>query len=538
MNTYEPALTDVNQVQASCPRATLLRIREALCEHNGCVEAAITSLTANEKSKSRKGKGKGKPQVDVQKRDGYQDLRQALWSGAATAGAGKSAFLEHLSILNKERQHRALVQCTYKACVEMFPDVSRNYLHDLLWQLPVTGGDQTNAALDILSRGEYPLQHADKNKDTSSSNRSTSASTVAPKIDWETAILGNKTELYVENARAQLLHDFPESQMSVVESQMKAHHMQYCQTHMALALSNGGRALSPASIAVYDPLFWWEREYVIEKFNPKTTCGCCFDDIVVTQVVLCTKGHEFCGECIRRATLEHVFANRKLSPVECLEMGGCDGCIPESSIKTCMPADTHVALEKIQMDVSLEMASIPNFATCPYCDYGVILEDSNTRLFRCGRKSCRAITCRDCRSRAHNPLTCDEAKSMVSGLNAVAEAQTAALLRHCPKCGKACLKDGGCNKITCVCRETFCYVCRQKVTGYDHFGESRGLCPLFDDTNARHLAEVNEAGQAAAKQLGLKGELAALVGVTRSDFDNQRQAAHNGDEDEDEDEFW
>lgn len=48
-----------------------------------------------------------------------------------------------------------------------------------------------------------------------------------------------------------------------------------------------------------------------------------------------------------------------------------------------------------------------------------------------------------------------------------------ALIRKCPKCSQACIKETGCNKMTCAsCRTLFCNVCRAVIRGYDHFDQS------------------------------------------------------------------
>ena len=73
-----------------------------------------------------------------------------------------------------------------------------------------------------------------------------------------------------------------------------------------------------------------EKKETIADGEASVCCGCCFSDVSVTAVVRCTENHEFCMECVRRASLEHVFAQRKLSALGCLEMGGCDGEISEA----------------------------------------------------------------------------------------------------------------------------------------------------------------------------------------------------------------
>lgn len=88
---------------------------------------------------------------------------------------------------------------------------------------------------------------------------------------------------------------------------------------------------------------------------------------------------------------------------------------------------------------------------------------------------------------------------------------TEALLRKCPKCQTAILKEYGCNKMTCTtCRTLFCFVCKVAIAGYQHFqgqggaaasGSKDAKCPLWDDTATRQYNEVEEARKAAVEEL-------------------------------------
>ena len=49
------------------------------------------------------------------------------------------------------------------------------------------------------------------------------------------------------------------------------------------------------------------------------------------------------------------------------------------------------------------------------------------------------------------------------------EELTAAVLRRCHRCGLAFQKEEGCNKMTCSCGATSCYLCRQPDIVYAHF---------------------------------------------------------------------
>ncbi|KAL8732097.1 MAG: hypothetical protein Q9166_003052 [cf. Caloplaca sp. 2 TL-2023] len=94
--------------------------------------------------------------------------------------------------------------------------------------------------------------------------------------------------------------------------------------------------------------------------------------------------------------------------------------------------------------------------------------------FQCRSPSCSALSCMKCSKPWRDPHTCFESE-VIELRTTVEAARTAALKRTCPKCGIGFIKDNGCNKMTCVCGYTMCYVCRQGLgpgdggEGYQHF---------------------------------------------------------------------
>ncbi len=49
------------------------------------------------------------------------------------------------------------------------------------------------------------------------------------------------------------------------------------------------------------------------------------------------------------------------------------------------------------------------FESCPFCAYGVIMEDSKeqAKLFHCQNPECMKISCRLCRNESHEPKSCE-----------------------------------------------------------------------------------------------------------------------------------
>ncbi|KAL9131545.1 MAG: hypothetical protein Q9217_000559 [Psora testacea] len=145
--------------------------------------------------------------------------------------------------------------------------------------------------------------------------------------------------------------------------------------------------------------------------------------------------------------------------------------------------------------------------------------------FQCRMPSCRQPSCLRCFKVWRDPHTCHESATL-SLRTTIETARTSALKRTCPKCGLAFVKDSGCNKLTCVCGYTMCYICRLGLgkgdgsEGYRHFcqhfrpqgGACRecAKCDLYKDSDDDDRY-IKEAG-AKAEQKWRERE--GMVGVT------------------------
>lgn len=45
----------------------------------------------------------------------------------------------------------------------------------------------------------------------------------------------------------------------------------------------------------------------------------------------------------------------------------------------------------------LEAAGIQGLESCPACEYAVVIENENEKLFRCEMEDCGLVSCRACR---------------------------------------------------------------------------------------------------------------------------------------------
>lgn len=82
------------------------------------------------------------------------------------------------------------------------------------------------------------------------------------------------------------------------------------------------------------------------------------------------------------------------------------------------------------------------------------------------------IVCnRLCNEPNHIPLRCEEVEKEkeTSYRTFVENKMTEAMIRTCWHCKKRFFKVEGCNKMTCTCGASMCYLCRKPIKDYDHF---------------------------------------------------------------------
>jgi len=207
-----------------------------------------------------------------------------------------------------------------------------------------------------------------------------------------------------------------------------------------------------------------------EEEGQKIECGCCYGDSAFEDMVQCLEGHLFCASCLMNYAKEAAFGQGKAA-LTCMT-DGCDGTFPLSQLKKALPSNILEKYEDRVQEESLLLAQMDDFVRCPSCDFAAILPPED-KVFKCQNPSCAKETCRYCKEEwsEHFGLKCSEVeKSAEKDVRlSFEEKMTMAKIRKCPKCGCEFTKSDGCNKMTCRCGTTMCYVCRKPKISYNHF---------------------------------------------------------------------
>ncbi|KAI0689014.1 hypothetical protein BC835DRAFT_280334 [Cytidiella melzeri] len=342
---------------------------------------------------------------------------------------------------------------------------------------------------------------------------------------------------YHELSVEQLRVDFPFVPMFHIRRTFARHHSLYAPTYLALQaelqsdhqpyqrLASASRNRSKGKQAErVDPALDEEKQWIrlisqedqskddaevaaqLQEEEDAIECGCCFADYPFDKMVQCPETHLFCRNCVS------TYAAGKLGEhdinIVCMDQSGCKLAFPESELRRFLPLKLLELYVRVKQRKEIEAAGLENLEECPFCEYKAVIDNEHEKLFRCERDDCGAVSCRACKKLDHLPKSCQEAEEdkKLDGRHAIEEAMTRALLRNCPKCDKAFMKESGCNKMTCPnCHTVSCYVCRQVITGYDHFNQKPPYnhkvdptkCDLWDSVDKRHADEVIAAAKKA-----------------------------------------
>ncbi|KAF7634563.1 hypothetical protein Mgra_00006011 [Meloidogyne graminicola] len=178
--------------------------------------------------------------------------------------------------------------------------------------------------------------------------------------------------------------------------------------------------------------------------------------------------HAFCKACVRGSASAAVG-----------EVPMAKGGIAE--IRLLLPSDVRKKLDERIVEENIGMASLINLERCKKCNFAIDMEvDKETNkvfdCLACGYKMCRL--CERDWDDEHFGITCKELDEKTSKDKRDRELEkqlNEAVIRKCPRCGIQFMKELGCNKMTCRCGMTQCYICRESGIGYDHF------CPHVRD---------------------------------------------------------
>ena len=169
-------------------------------------------------------------------------------------------------------------------------------------------------------------------------------------------------------------------------------------------------------------------------------------------MVECREGHQFCRECLKRL-FETALGDQKAvsrvhfqgvisssdstvhpQPVHCMDGSGCKALFSDREMeKVLVPRMANSYLALIQRK-ELEAAGIENLETCPSCEFAIVIENEEEKLFRCQHPECEMVSCRACKKPVRGWTNCAAIQ--------LADSHIAPLQDHIPRtCAEASTAD-------------------------------------------------------------------------------------------------
>ncbi len=109
----------------------------------------------------------------------------------------------------------------------------------------------------------------------------------------------------------------------------------------------------------------------------------------------CPEAHLFCTTCMMS------YAETKLgehdATIVCMDQSGCKLPFPDSELRRFLSPKLLELYERVKQRKEIEAAGLEGLEECPFCEYKVVIENDNERLFRCENDACGAVTCRQCK---------------------------------------------------------------------------------------------------------------------------------------------
>ncbi|RWR74239.1 putative E3 ubiquitin-protein ligase ARI2 isoform X1 [Cinnamomum micranthum f. kanehirae] len=223
-----------------------------------------------------------------------------------------------------------------------------------------------------------------------------------------------------------------------------------------------------------DQLFSEAGVTILEHKNPvslqfsQLTCNICIEDMSPDEFTSMDCGHCFCNKCWTEHFIVKINEGQS-KRIRCMEYtckAICDEAVVRKLVNEKHP-DIAERFDRFLLESFIEDNSKVKWCpSIPHCGYAIRVEGDPCCEVEC---ACGLQFCFKCSLETHSPCSCMMWDLWSKKCLKESEAMKWIIVntKPCPKCHKPVEKNGGCNLVTCVCGQPFCWVCGG-ATGFDH----------------------------------------------------------------------
>lgn len=197
-------------------------------------------------------------------------------------------------------------------------------------------------------------------------------------------------------------------------------------------------------------------------------CDICMEELAGSEVTKMDCGHCFCNAC----WTEHFIVKIKEGQskrIRCMAhkcFAICDEAVIRKLVGRRHP-DLAEKFDRFLLESYIEDNKMVKWCpSIPHCGNAIRVENDEFCEVEC---SCGLQFCFNCLSEAHSPCSCWMWELWTKKCRDESETVNWITVhtKPCPKCHKPVEKNGGCNLVSCICGQAFCWLCGG-ATGRDH----------------------------------------------------------------------
>lgn len=198
------------------------------------------------------------------------------------------------------------------------------------------------------------------------------------------------------------------------------------------------------------------------------SCDICIEDVTVVKATRMECGHFFCNECWTEHFIVKINEGQSRR-IRCMAHkcnAICDETVVRNLVSIRHP-DLAEKFDRFLLESYIEDNKMVKWCpSTPHCGNAIRVQDDQFCEVEC---SCGLQFCFSCLSEAHSPCSCLMWKLWCKKCRDESETVNWITVhtKPCPKCHKPVEKNGGCNLVSCICGQAFCWLCGG-ATGREH----------------------------------------------------------------------
>ncbi|KAK8613761.1 hypothetical protein V6N13_101517 [Hibiscus sabdariffa] len=199
-----------------------------------------------------------------------------------------------------------------------------------------------------------------------------------------------------------------------------------------------------------------------------TMCDICIEELPGDKMSKMDCGHVFCNDCWTEHFVVKINEGQS-KRIRCMAHkcnAICDEAVVRNLVGKRHP-DLAEKFDRFLLESYIEDNRMVKWCpSTPHCGNAIRVEDDEFCEVEC---SCGVQFCFSCLSEAHSPCSCMMWELWVKKCRDESETVNWITVhtKPCPKCHKPVEKNGGCNLVSCICGQAFCWLCGG-ATGRDH----------------------------------------------------------------------